>query len=260
MEKTEATIVINDIKNNSNGHELIGKRQESEKRKDYLSWDEYFMAVAFLSAQRSKDPRTQVGACIVNGENKIVGIGYNGMPIGCSDDVMPWGRDSENILERKYFYVCHAEMNAILNKNLVDVKNCRIYVALFPCNECAKLIVQSGIREVIYCSDKYAMKPAFQASRILLNQAGIKLRKFESQKQQVTIDFRSLEEQADDNREEETKRHSEVQGLAPHQRPHPPPLTPHTQLQQSAADTADQMQGLCLSAGGPDSGGLAKLN
>ncbi|KAG7392201.1 hypothetical protein PHYBOEH_006455 [Phytophthora boehmeriae] len=114
------------------------------KRTDYLSWDDYFMSVAFLSAMRSKDPSTQVGACIVNPEKKIVGIGYNGFPNGCDDDDLPWARESatNSPLDTKYPYVCHAEMNAILNKNSTDVKGCTIYVALFPCNECAKLIIQ----------------------------------------------------------------------------------------------------------------------
>ncbi|XP_072806598.1 deoxycytidylate deaminase isoform X4 [Vicugna pacos] len=117
-----------------------------KKRDDYLEWPEYFMAVAFLSAQRSKDPNSQVGACIVNAENKIVGIGYNGMPNGCSDDLLPWRRTAENILDTKYPYVCHAELNAIMNKNSADVKGCSMYVALFPCNECAKLIIQAALR------------------------------------------------------------------------------------------------------------------
>ncbi|KAK2183049.1 hypothetical protein NP493_325g00010 [Ridgeia piscesae] len=144
------------------------------KRSDYLEWPEYFMAIAFLSAQRSKDPFSQVGACIVNGEKKIVGIGYNGMPIGCSDDELPWQRTAENRLDTKYPYVCHAELNAILNKNAADVKNCTIYVALFPCNECAKLVIQSGIRQVVYMSDKYHDKPEMIASRRLLQMAGVK--------------------------------------------------------------------------------------
>ncbi|XP_041943386.1 deoxycytidylate deaminase isoform X1 [Alosa sapidissima] len=114
------------------------------KREDYLEWPEYFMAVAFLSAQRSKDPSSQVGACIVNPENKIVGIGYNGMPNGCNDDLLPWARAAADRLDTKYPYVCHAELNAIMNKNSADVKGCTIYVALFPCNECAKLIIQAG--------------------------------------------------------------------------------------------------------------------
>ncbi|XP_076845658.1 deoxycytidylate deaminase isoform X3 [Brachyhypopomus gauderio] len=115
----------------------------TRKRQDYLEWPEYFMSVAFLSAQRSKDPNSQVGACIVNQENKIVGIGYNGMPNGCDDDLLPWSRAAEDKLDTKYPYVCHAELNAIMNKNSADVKGCSMYVALFPCNECAKLIIQA---------------------------------------------------------------------------------------------------------------------
>ncbi|CAG5946850.1 unnamed protein product [Menidia menidia] len=114
------------------------------KREDYLEWSEYFMAVSFLSAQRSKDPSSQVGACIVNPENKIVGIGYNGMPNGCDDDLLPWSRYADDWLDTKKPYVCHAEMNAIMNKNSADVKGCTMYVVLFPCNECAKLIIQAG--------------------------------------------------------------------------------------------------------------------
>ncbi|XP_045572587.1 deoxycytidylate deaminase isoform X2 [Salmo salar] len=117
---------------------------QTKKREDYLEWPEYFMAVAFLSAQRSKDPSSQVGACIVNQENKIVGIGYNGMPNGCDDDLLPWARSADDRLDTKYPYVCHAELNAIMNKNSADVKGCSMYVALFPCNECAKLIIQAG--------------------------------------------------------------------------------------------------------------------
>ncbi|XP_026522777.1 deoxycytidylate deaminase isoform X1 [Notechis scutatus] len=144
-----------------------------KKRDDYLEWPEYFMAVAFLSAQRSKDPNSQVGACIVNSEKKIVGIGYNGMPNGCSDDLLPWTRTADNKLNTKYPYVCHAELNAIMNKNSADVKGCSIYVALFPCNECAKLIIQAGIQEVIFMSDKYHDTPEMIAARRLFDLAGI---------------------------------------------------------------------------------------
>ncbi|CAH1267629.1 DCTD [Branchiostoma lanceolatum] len=152
-----------------------GRRVDlNKKRSDYLEWDEYFMAVAFLSAQRSKDPSSQVGACIVNSEKKIVGIGYNGMPNGCSDDKLPWSRTAEDRLDTKYPYVCHAELNAILNKNSSDVKGCTMYVALFPCNECAKLVIQSGIREIVFMSDKYRHTPEMTASRRLLDLAGVK--------------------------------------------------------------------------------------
>ena len=115
----------------------------NEKRTDYLSWDQYFMGVALLSAQRSKDPGSQVGACIVNQDNRILSVGYNGMPTGCQDDQMPWSREG-GFLESKYAYVCHAELNAILNNDGGSLKGTRLYATLFPCNECAKAIIQSG--------------------------------------------------------------------------------------------------------------------
>ncbi|CAH0491694.1 unnamed protein product [Peronospora farinosa] len=165
-----------------------------QKRSDYLSWDDYFMSVAFLSAMRSKDPSTQVGACIVNSERKIVGIGYNGFPNRCGDDELPWARESEtnSPLDTKYPYVCHAEMNAILNKNSTDVKGCTMYVALFPCNECAKLIIQSGISRIVYCSDKYKQDWKFVASRRLLDMAGVQYTQHQLQRSKVVIDFTSV--------------------------------------------------------------------
>lgn len=167
--------------------------RKTGKRTNYLSWDEYFMSVAFLSAQRSKDPNSQVGACVVNGDRKIVGIGYNGMPNGCSDDELPWSRVSENELDTKYPYVCHAEMNAILNKNSADLKGCFIYVALFPCNECTKLIIQAGIKEVIYYSDKYHNQPQCKASRKLLDLARVNYRQFKPKTTKICIDFTSID-------------------------------------------------------------------
>lgn len=146
--------------------------QSCSKRTDYLSWDEYFMAVALLSAQRSKDPNTQVGACIVNSEKKIVGVGYNGFPIGCSDEKLPWGR-AGNPLDTKYPYVCHAELNAILNSIPGNLKDCSIYTALFPCNECAKMIIQAGIKKVIYLTDKYPDTDSVKAAKIMFKQARI---------------------------------------------------------------------------------------
>ncbi len=140
----------------------------SDKRTGYLSWDEYFMAVALLSSQRSKDPNTQVGACVANKENKIVGVGYNGFPLGCSDDDLPWARNGE-FLETKYPYVCHAELNAVLNSNSRDLRGCRIYVGLFPCNECTKVIIQAGIEEIIFLSDKYADTDIVKASKRMLD-------------------------------------------------------------------------------------------
>ncbi|XP_077984313.1 deoxycytidylate deaminase-like [Glandiceps talaboti] len=157
------------------------------------------MAVAFLSAQRSKDPSSQVGACIVNCEKKIVGIGYNGMPSGCSDDALPWRRTADDKLETKYPYVCHAELNAILNKNSADVKGCTMYVALFPCNECAKLVIQSGIKEVVFVSDKYHDTPEMTASRRMLDLSGVKYRQFTPKQKKIMIDFDSINPSAPKN-------------------------------------------------------------
>ena len=144
------------------------------KRTDYISWDEYFMGIALLSSYRSKDPSTQVGACIVNQNNKIMSVGYNGFPLGCSDEDFPWERSGDNY-DTKYPYVCHAELNAILNYRGGNLSGSRIYVALFPCNECAKAIIQSGVSEVIYLSDKYRNTPGTIASRRMLDAAGVKL-------------------------------------------------------------------------------------
>jgi len=147
------------------------------KRTDYISWDQYFMGVALLSAMRSKDPSTQVGACIVNEEQRIIGIGYNGFPVGVEDDEFPW-ENGDNWLESKYPYVVHAEPNAILNAT-VSLKNARLYVTLFPCNECAKLIIQSGIKELIFLEDKYHDMDSFKASRKMFEAAGVKMRQMD---------------------------------------------------------------------------------
>lgn len=159
-----------------------------KKRTDYITWDEYFMGVALLSARRSKDPSTQVGACIVNDKNKIVGAGYNGLPTGCHDDEFPWDKKGE-FLETKYPFVCHAELNAILNNIGMDLRGCKIYTALFPCNECTKAIIQSGISEVIYLSDKYEASDAAKASRLMLEKAGVRCRKVEAGIQSLTLSF-----------------------------------------------------------------------
>ena len=148
-----------------------------EKAKN-ITWDEYFMSMALLSSQRSKDPNTKVGACIVNKKKRIVGIGYNGFPYGCSDDEFPWINNSKEFLENKYPYVVHAEPNAILNANS-SLDDCTLYVSLFPCNECAKLIIQSGIKEIIYMDDKYDGTPSDIASKKMLDAAGIKYRKID---------------------------------------------------------------------------------
>jgi len=164
------------------------------KRQDYISWDEYFMGVALLAAQRSKDPNTQVGACIVSGEsscygsNVIISTGYNGFPIGCSDDEYPWEREG-SVNETKYPFVVHAELNAILNAHGKSLLGTKIYVALFPCNECAKAIIQSGIKEVIYLSDKYRDADGTKASRCMLTSAGVKLTQFVPAKDKIVLDF-----------------------------------------------------------------------
>lgn len=159
-----------------------------DKRKDYISWDEYFMGIAVLSSMRSKDPNTQVGACIVSPEKKIIGVGYNGFPIGCSDDELPWAREGEWI-DTKYPYVCHAELNAILNSPISSLKGATLYVALFPCNECAKAIIQTGIRKVIYLSDKYRDTDATKASRKMMESAGIELVQLIPQKSEIVLKF-----------------------------------------------------------------------
>lgn len=156
------------------------------KRQDYLSWDEYFMGIAHLSARRSKDPSTQVGACIVSEENKILSVGYNGMPTGCSDDDMPWDREGD-FLETKYPFVCHAELNAILNRSTGSLKNARIYVSLFPCNECAKAIIQAGIKTVVYADDKYDGTPSNTAAKRLFNAAGVRYYKYQPTGKTVEI-------------------------------------------------------------------------
>ena len=142
------------------------------KRQDYISWDEYFMGIALLSAMRSKDNNSQVGACIVSPENKILSLGYNGMPIGCNDDDMPWEREGSD-LDTKYMYVCHSELNAILNSPNHDLRGSRMYVTLFPCNECAKAIIQAGIRTVVYDSDKYEGTPSNRAAKRMFDAAGV---------------------------------------------------------------------------------------
>ena len=156
------------------------------KRTDYINWDEYFMGIAMLAARRSKDPNTQVGACIVSQDNIIISTGYNGMPKGCSDDEYPWEREGE---ETKYPYVVHAELNAILNANGRDLRGSRIFVALFPCNECAKAIIQSGVAEVLYLSDKYKDTMLNMVSKKMLDAAGVKYTKLTTSLDSITLDF-----------------------------------------------------------------------
>lgn len=158
----------------------------SEKRKDYISWDEYFMGVAILSGMRSKDPSTQVGACIVSPNNKILSMGYNGLPVGCSDDEFPWAREGDP-LDNKYIYTAHSELNAILNYRGGSLEGAKIYVTLFPCNECAKAIIQCGIKDVVYAFDKYADTPAVIASKRMFHAAGVRFTQYESTDRKITI-------------------------------------------------------------------------
>jgi dCMP deaminase len=157
-------------------------------RENYLSWDEYFMGVAILSSQRSKDPSTQVGACIVDEDKKIVGTGYNGAPRGIEDNDFPWSKEGD-FMNTKYAYVCHSGLNAILNSTKESLKNCTMYVSLFPCNECAKAIIQSGIKKVVYISDKYSDVPAFMAARRLFEMAGIEMIKLNTKVDAIKLNF-----------------------------------------------------------------------
>ncbi len=159
------------------------------KRENYISWDEYFMGIAILSAQRSKDSSTQVGACIVNEEKKIVAVGYNGMPTGCNDDDMPWERTGSTSLDTKYPFVCHAELNAILNRNTASLKNATLYVTLFPCNECAKAIIQSGIKRVVYAENKYADTEGVKASKLMFEKCGVETSEYASSGKVLNINL-----------------------------------------------------------------------
>ena len=159
-----------------------------KKRDCYLSWDEYFMGIALLSAQRSKDPNTQVGACIINKNKRIVGVGYNGFPRGCLDDHLPWDREGD-YLNTKYPYVCHAELNAVLNRISAELTDCSIYTVLFPCNECAKVIIQSHINEVIYLSDKYAHTESVKAAKIMFGHSNVHYRKLVISRNPILLDW-----------------------------------------------------------------------
>ncbi|MEG2640793.1 MAG: deaminase [Bacilli bacterium] len=161
--------------------------------KKVISWDEYFMGVALMCALRSKDESCQVGACIVNSKKRIVSTGYNGMPSKCDDEKMPWGKGDTSYLANKHYYVCHAELNAILSSRS-DLTDCILYVALYPCNECAKAIIQSGIKEIVYLSDENADKEFYKASKYMLEVAGIKARKLVTELKNITIDFVAKED------------------------------------------------------------------
>lgn len=160
-----------------------------QKRDDYITWDQYFMGIAIMSAQRSKDPNTQVGACIVDSDNRILSVGYNGMPSGCNDDDMPWDRQGDN-LSSKYFFVCHAELNAILNyRGNSNLKGASCYVTLFPCNECAKAIIQSGISKVVYMSDKYADSESTLASKRMFDMAGVEYKLYDNTHKKIEFEL-----------------------------------------------------------------------
>ncbi len=160
----------------------------SEKRQDYISWDEYFMGVAKLAAMRSKDPNTQVGACIVSNDNKILSMGYNGLPIGCSDDEFPWSREGDP-LDNKYLFTAHSELNAILNYRGGSLDNAKMYVTLFPCNECAKAIIQAGIKTIVYDCDKYAETASVIASKRMLNAAGVRYYRYQRTGRKLEINL-----------------------------------------------------------------------
>ena len=168
-------------------HKIKELKIMSDKREDYLTWDEYFMGVAMLSGMRSKDPNTQVGCCIVSQDNKILSMGYNGFPKGCSDDEFPWAREGENPLETKYVYSTHSELNAILNYSGGSLVGAKLYVSLFPCNECAKAIIQSGIKEVIYDCDKYADTPSVMASKRMMDAAGVRYHQYHRSNREIKI-------------------------------------------------------------------------
>ena len=157
------------------------------KRKDYLKWDEYFMGLAVMASLRSKDPNTQVGCCLVDDDNRILSLGYNGFPIGCNDDEFPWDREAKSSYDTKYNYVCHAELNAILNYKGTSLKGAKAYVNQFPCNECAKAIIQSGIKTIIYLDDKYAVTDGVKSSKRMFNAAGVKFKKFKSPNKEIVI-------------------------------------------------------------------------
>ncbi len=192
-EKSDTLSIITDTHRNllikEANYDPFIKKDHDTKRSNYLSWDDYFMSVASLSAYRSKDPNTQVGACIVDANKCIIGIGYNGFPRGCSDDYLPWSRKAHNPLHTKYPYVVHAEVNAILNKGSKDCTGASIYVDLFPCNDCAKVIIQSGIKEVVYLSDTYHDTDGCRASRILFEMAGVKYRQYFPIVESVNVDI-----------------------------------------------------------------------
>lgn len=175
---TQSTAQANSAKSVSAAKQENVPQEDSRKRSGYISWDEYFMGVAKLSAMRSKDPNTQVGACIVSPQHKILSMGYNGFPTGCSDDEFPWNQKSADPYDNKYFYTTHSELNAILNYRGGSLEGSKMYVTLFPCNECAKAIIQSGIKTVIYADDKYKDTSAVRAAKRMFRAAGVRVARY----------------------------------------------------------------------------------
>lgn len=159
-----------------------------DKREDYISWDEYFMGISKLSGLRSKDPHTQVGACIVSQDNKILSMGYNGFPMGCSDDLFPWAKEGDE-LDTKYPFVTHSELNAILNYRGGSLEGTKLYVSLFPCNECAKAIIQAGIKTIVYDSNKYDGTPSVEASKKMLTAAGVEFYQYQRTGRKIVLEF-----------------------------------------------------------------------
>jgi len=189
ISKNRNTDDLSEVAQNIMDLDLNNSERTSGKRSGYLSWEDYFMSVAILSAQRSKDPVTQVGACIIDSANKIVGIGYNGMPHGCHDDDLPWGKSSPEYLENKHAYVCHAEMNAVMNCSLRgSLQECELYTVLFPCCDCAKIIIQSGLRKVCFMIDKPNDKKMI-ASKRMFDLAGVCFRKYVSNVNSIVLNL-----------------------------------------------------------------------
>ena len=163
--------------------------------KKIISWQQYFMGVAKLSAHRSKDPNTQVGACIVSPENKIVGVGYNGLPWGCEDDKFPWQAREGDLYDTKYPYVVHAEQNAILNARGKNLEGCSIYVNLFPCHDCARNIIQSGIKKVYYLEDKYKDTDSTKASKFMFEKAKVECIRLKPRTDKIEISFKTQDQE-----------------------------------------------------------------
>ncbi|KRY51242.1 Deoxycytidylate deaminase, partial [Trichinella britovi] len=160
----------------------------NQKREDYISWTDYFMGVALLSSKRSKDPIMQEGACIVNSDNHIIGVGYNGMPAGCSDDRMPWADQANSILETKHPYICHAALNAVVNKISNSAKGCCLYTTHLPCSHCAGLLIQSGVKSVYFLKNSLDTISTAATER-LFKESGVHYEQYKTQTNKIVINF-----------------------------------------------------------------------